>query len=251
MRSIAYAFFLWGWLVHPQLAIAEKLHTALVLAVDVSGSVSNKRWDVQRLGYARAFRHEDVIAALLHRPTAISLAQWSECIRFEQTIPWTRVTSREQILQIADAMERQERVGGMVTCLAGALLKSARLFDSLPWVANRKIIDIPGDGSHNEILYVTDFRGPVFERERLLSADLRDARDQVLKKGIAINGLPIMVHPPDGDANLTYIVDYYCRRVVGNPDPGLEPICEVVSDGDDFEAFIRALWKKLTLELLS
>ena len=63
-----------------QNASVRNVDTLLVLATDVSNSVTKERWDVRRNGYAAAFANEDVQKALLsgaHGAIGLCLIQWS------------------------------------------------------------------------------------------------------------------------------------------------------------------------------
>ncbi len=64
---------------------------ALVLAVDVSSSVTTERWELQRQGYAAAFRSSEVLHAIRSGPTgviAVTMVQWSDMAHQQQTVPW-------------------------------------------------------------------------------------------------------------------------------------------------------------------
>jgi hypothetical protein len=53
---------------------------ALVLAVDASGSVSNDRFELQKQGYAAAFRNRQVlnsIRSLITQSIAVTMMQWT------------------------------------------------------------------------------------------------------------------------------------------------------------------------------
>src|SRR6185312_11649242 len=67
---------------------------ALVLAFDVSGSVSPRRFDLQREGYATAFASPQLIGAIRstnHRAIAVTLVEWSGAYQQEQVIGWTLI----------------------------------------------------------------------------------------------------------------------------------------------------------------
>ena len=71
-------FFL-SWLLLPLRAVACDL--ALVLAVDVSGSVDRGEYRVQMDGLAAALRDGVVVDALIHQQAYVSLIQWSGASR--------------------------------------------------------------------------------------------------------------------------------------------------------------------------
>src|SRR5688572_18746295 len=64
----------------------------LVLAVDTSGSVNQERFELQRIGYATAFRHPRVLHAIRSGSTgaiAVTMTQWTGPALQVQVVPWT------------------------------------------------------------------------------------------------------------------------------------------------------------------
>ena len=64
----------------------------LVLAVDASGSISDDRWDLERRGYADAFRDPELIRVIRSGPVgaiAVTLVQWSSEYQQSQIVGWT------------------------------------------------------------------------------------------------------------------------------------------------------------------
>src|SRR5690242_12261519 len=61
-------------------AAQTKTDILLVLAVDASGSVNQTRFELQRRGYAEAFRHPRVLSAIRGLTTqsiAVTMTQWT------------------------------------------------------------------------------------------------------------------------------------------------------------------------------
>jgi hypothetical protein len=92
----------------------------------------------------------------------------------------------------------------------------ALLFDN-PFEATRRVIDVSGDGSNN--------RG----------RSVNQARDEAVRAGVGINGLPILALEPDLD-------HYFKQNVVGGPGA-------FVVAAKDFETFGEAILKKLIAEI--
>src|SRR5579864_3467793 len=96
----------------------------LVLAVDASGSVNQTRFELQRHGYAEAFRNPRVVQAIgagTRRSIAVAMVQWTGPTLHVQAIPWARVSdarSAESLAAAIDATPRQLFRGG--TSLSGA-----------------------------------------------------------------------------------------------------------------------------------
>jgi Protein of unknown function (DUF1194) len=61
-------------------AMARTVDLALVLAVDVSGSVNSERFELQRQGYAKAFASREIIEAIAageNHAIAVTFVEWS------------------------------------------------------------------------------------------------------------------------------------------------------------------------------
>jgi hypothetical protein len=176
---------------------ADKVDLALVLAVDVSGSIDMEEFLLQRHGYAAAFRDPRLIAAIVggkHRRIAVTMLEWAGASGQTQVIPWTVVDGRDKARALADRLATAPRhvFGGASTSISGAIDASVRLLERSGYEAEREVIDVSGDG-HNNAGRPASF-----------------ARDAALLKGIVINGLAILTD--DG------ILDVHYRdHVIGGP----------------------------------
>jgi uncharacterized protein DUF1194 len=193
----------------------------LVLAVDASGSVNQARFDLQKQGYAAAFRNPRVQRAIQSGRTqsiAVTMVQWTGPAQQILVVPWTLVRDRSSANLLADAIESTQRqLFGGGTSISGAIDYSVTLMPTGPFRGTKLIIDISGDGSNN--------RG----------RDVRQARDEAVRAGISINGLPILTLEPDLDR-------YYFDNVIGGPGA-------VVVPAENYEAFADAIIKKLIIEI--
>jgi Protein of unknown function (DUF1194) len=194
---------------------AERVATAIVFAVDVSGSVNAERYVLQRAGIAGIFT-DDGIEHLLDGGLAVTVMEWSD--GHEVVVPWTIVRTLRDARALAARINATSRSSGYSTALSLALFAAADLLDACPCEAASRIIDVSGDGANN---------GPV-------STNI--ARDQVVARGIRINGLPI-VTPPEPD-----LAAWYKANVVGGNGGFME-----VANG--FEDFARAMRRKFLLEV--
>lgn len=123
---------------------------ALVLAVDISGSVDPEEYRIQMDGVAAALRDGIVAEALLDQQAFVTLLQWTGSNRQRQTLPWTQMTSFAQIDAFADAVERDPRVWrNFSTAIGEALAVSRELLAQVPQCA-RHVVDVSGDGRSNE-----------------------------------------------------------------------------------------------------
>jgi hypothetical protein len=193
----------------------------LVLAVDVSGSVNQTRFELQRDGYVAAFRNVrvlDTIRSGPHQAIAVTMMQWTGPALQVHVVPWMRIgdkSSAEAFAAAAAGAPRQLFGGG--TSISGAIDYAVTLMSESPYHGKRRVIDVSGDGSNN--------------RGRLVNF----ARDEAVAANIGINGLPILTLEPDLDA-------YYERNVIGGPGA-------FVIAAKSYEAFADAILKKLISEI--
>jgi hypothetical protein len=210
-----------------------KVDLALVLAVDASGSVSDDRWELERQGYADAFRDPEVIRAIRGGEVgaiAVTLVQWSGRFQQSQVIGWTLVHDQASAAKFATALAAMPHHFRSWTSISSGLSFSAHLLRTAPYDAPRRVIDVSGDGpdSTSEVI----IQGTAAD-----AAELRAVRDQLVAQGFVINGLPIL-----GDPRIRAIDLYYEANVIGGPGA-----FEVVAE--DFTAFARAVRRKLLLEI--
>ena len=88
----------------------ERVDVALVLAVDVSGSVDDARFVLQMEGVARAFEDAEVQRTILsgrHGALLVTLVNWSHRPRI--AIPWTIVASATDAANFAAQVRRAPR----------------------------------------------------------------------------------------------------------------------------------------------
>ncbi len=193
----------------------------LVLAVDASGSVNQERFELQKQGYAAAFRHPQVLRAIRSGRTqsiAVTMTQWTGPTMQVIVVPWTLVRDQASADALADAIEKSQRQlfsGG--TSISGAIDFGVTLMPTGPFRGMKRIIDVSGDGSNNRGRPVTL------------------ARDDAVRAGITINGLPILALEPDLDR-------YYFENVIGGPGAIMVPAA-------NYDAFAQAILKKLVMEI--
>src|SRR5262249_34573692 len=121
---------------------------ALVLAVDVSASVTADSYMLQRNGIARAFeniRVVEMISAIPGRIEALVL-EWSAPDTRAVPVPWRRVADAKSAAAFAAALRATGRSSDGLTAIGPALLTAAAAFDRLPEPAEQRVIDISGDG---------------------------------------------------------------------------------------------------------
>jgi hypothetical protein len=192
---------------------------ALVLAVDVSSSVSADTYLLQRNGIVRAFENPPLISAISAIPGGIEVKvlEWSDPDRIVVTVGWRRVVDAASGAAFTAALRATKRGSGGLTAIGPALLAAAAAFDDLPEPADRRIVDISGDG-------MADFGLPPTV-----------ARDRLVAAGISINGLAILTTEP-------WLEDYYRANVIGGPGA-------FVVVARDSQSFADAMLRKLVQEV--
>lgn len=129
---------------------ARACDLALLLAVDVSGSVDRQEYRIQMGGLAAALRDGIVADALVSQQANVALVQWTGATRQRQTIPWSPMLSHADVLNFADQVDRNERVWrNYSTAIGEAIAVSRAAFADVPH-CTRRVIDVSGDGVSNE-----------------------------------------------------------------------------------------------------
>jgi hypothetical protein len=194
---------------------------ALVLAVDTSGSVSMGRFELQKQGYATAFRNPQVLSAIRSLGTqsiAVTMFQWTGPLLHIVVADWALIKDEASAGAFAGAIDAApRRLFGGGTSISGAIDYGRVLLAESPYKGARQIIDISGDGSNNSGRPVTS------------------ARDDAVADGVGINGLPILSVEPGLD-------HYYHDNVIGGPGAFMIPAA-------NYDNFADAILKKLINEI--
>jgi hypothetical protein len=117
---------------------AERVATAIVFAVDVSGSVNDERYELQRAGIAAVFA-DDGVEPLLEGGLAVALIEWSD--EPFVALPWTILRSPADAHALATRIHDVPRITGFSTGLSVALLAAADLLDACPCAAINRTTD--------------------------------------------------------------------------------------------------------------
>jgi hypothetical protein len=208
---------------HESARAQTEVDILLVLAVDVSGSVDAQRFELQKIGYVTAFQNPRVLSAILsgrNRAIAVTMMQWSDPSAQAQVLPWTMVNDETSLKSAAAVVESAPRMmNAGSTSISGAIDHAMTLFAQSPYKAERRVIDVSGDGSNNRGRPVTQ------------------ARDEAVDAGVVINGLPILAVEPNLDT-------YFKDNVIGGRGAFMIP-------AQSFEAFAEAILTKLIIEIAS
>ena len=206
----------------PGLARAQTpVDLQLVLAVDASGSVDQRRVNLQKQGYVAAFQNPKVLNAIqsgAYQSIAVTMFQWTGPLLQSEVIPWMIIrdaASAQAVSRAIDAVPR--RIFGGGTSISGAIDFGVTRFARGELESDRKVIDISGDGANNG------------------GRSASRARDDAVSLGITINGLPILSIEP-------WLEQHFRDEVIGGPGAFLV-------SARDFESFGDAIVKKLIAEI--
>src|SRR3954463_10355287 len=154
-KFIAALAIAWLGLVAPARAHTDgrpSTDLLLVLAVDASGSVNQERFELQRRGYAEAFRNPRVLNAVRGGSTgsiAVTMVQWTGPTMQVQVVPWTPIKDERTITAFAGAIEAAPRqLFGGGTSISGAIDYSMLILPTAPFNGFKRVIDVSGDGSN-------------------------------------------------------------------------------------------------------
>lgn len=131
-------------------APARACDVALLLAVDVSGSVSREEYRTQMQGLADGLRDGAVSEALVAGEAMLSVVQWTGSSRQEVTVPWTEISSFDALEAFASQVEAAPRRWRNFSTAIGEALEFSRKQFGAAGSCKKRIIDISGDGSSNE-----------------------------------------------------------------------------------------------------
>lgn len=166
----------------PALAVPVALELSLV--IDVSGSVTTAEYELQRTGYANAFRDPGIqsqIASLAASGgVAVNVIQFATSAT--QAIDWTLLTTVASINAFADTLDTMTRALTGSTAIANAISFATEAILFNQYTGARMVIDLSADGVENTIAGCNT----------TTCSAVQAVRDDAALEGIVINGLPIL-----------------------------------------------------------
>ena len=212
---------------------AEQVDLLLVLAADVSRSIDDQKFELERRGYAAALSDPKVLQAISSGPNgriAIAFVEWAGANSQKLVIDWTLVKDGNDARSIAGRLLESPRSFADRTAIGAGIDFARAQFARSPYASDRRVIDVSGDGTNNS------------------GRDVRAARDDAIGNEVTtINGLVILsltpipynpehTNPPGGLDN------YYRDNVVGGTNA-------FVMVAEDFESFGKSIVAKLIREI--
>ena len=217
------------WLTQISAAV-EPVDVELVLAVDVSLSMSPDELEIQRRGYAAALTHDHVLQAIAdgtYGKIAVTYVEWAGTTWQHVIVPWTVIANRADAERVVAQLSAHPPGSARRTSISGALEFGSDLFAESGFQGVKRVIDISGDGPNNQ------------------GAPVDITRDALVKQGIIINGLPLMTRGGfTGAFDVNNLDRYYSDCVIGGPGSFMIPV-------NDWTQFPEAIRRKLVLELAS
>ena len=233
LRSLLVLLALCSAPAAPAARAAEQVDLLLVFAADVSRSIDQPKFQLQREGYAAAIADKRVLEAITagrNKRIAVAFVEWSGVSSQKVLIDWTVIDGADAARKFGDQLielprsfaERTSISGGIDFAMARAGARALR-----------------GAAPHHRRV---GRRHQQFRPRRRRSPATRP-----LAKGVTINGLVILserpmawnpehTNPPGGLAN------YYRTNVIGGPGA-------FVMVAEDFNSFGQAIVKKLIAEI--
>ena len=186
---------------------------ALILAIDVSGSVQPEHYELQRDATAQAM--VQIMRPHPGTPMAVQVIMWGTDPHV--VIPWRLLQTTADVHTVAQELTQVARPEHGFTNMSSLMEDALESFDHTPCEPERKIIDISGDGTDTE-------RRAHFMRDR--------AREQEVQ----VNALAIETDIQDYD-----ITEYFRSQVI-TPDG-------FVITARSWHDFSRAIRTKLAMEI--
>jgi Protein of unknown function (DUF1194) len=211
---------------------AQDADMALVLVTDVSRSIDDGEFKLEKAGYAAAFTDQRVIAAIrggVVGAIAVAYVEFAGSGQVSTVLDWSMIRDAASAKAFAAAIAAAPRSFAGRTAISSGIGRGAALLAESGVDAARRVIDVCGDGTNNA------------------GREITEARDDAVKAGITINGLAIIndhpvswtfahVQPPGG------LVKYYRENVIGGPGA-------FVLEVHDFHSFGEAMTRKLVTEI--
>lgn len=222
-RSASAIFFAAAILISPALA-EEIVDLELVLAIDASSSVDDSEWELQRQGYAGAFRDPEIQAALASGPNkrvGIAVVVWADATVPRWDSDWFVLATPADSERLAGFMAGLPRIPVGGTGIGAGLAFAIRKLDRNGVTALRQVVDVSGDGRETP------------PRETVVLIPMANALARA--KGVIVNGLAIV----NEDQGLAV---WYRDNVIAGPG-------SFVMAAADYEDFAEAIRKKLLKEI--
>ncbi|AFY58850.1 Protein of unknown function (DUF1194) [Rivularia sp. PCC 7116] len=198
----------------------------LSLLVDVSGSINDNEFNLQKQGYVGVFSNASLFNNFISKgekgKIAVNYIYWSSSTLQQEVVGWTLIDSVEASQNFANAINGANRPFGGSTSPGSAIDFATPLFSTNKFDGERQVIDVSGDG-----------RGSAL--------NTANARDNALNSSIdAINGIVI--------GGSSSVKAFYENNVIGGVNGDGNP--GFVVEASTFADFGSAIDKKIKAEII-
>jgi hypothetical protein len=211
---------------------ADNVDVALVLVTDVSRSIDDSEFTLEKNGYAAAFTSNQVLTAIRNGPLGaigVAYVEFASGFEVKTVLEWSVIRDQASAQAFVEKLTAAPRSYWGRTAISAGIDHAVGMLAENNLNATRRTIDVCGDGTNNA------------------GREVSEARDDAVKAGITINGLAIInehpvswtfahVQPPGG------LAKYYHENVTGGPG-------SFVMEVRDFKAFGEAMTRKLVAEI--
>jgi hypothetical protein len=203
----------------------EVVDLELVLAIDASSSVDDNEWELQRQGYADAFRDPEIQHAITSGPkkrVAIAVVVWADASVPRWDSDWFVLTAPSDSEALADFMAALPRIPVGGTGIGMGVASAIRKLDRNGLTAPRQVVDVSGDGRETP------------PRETVVLIPMANAMARA--RGVTVNGLAIVNEDPG-------LAAWYRDNVIAGHG-------SFVMTAVGYEDFAEAIRKKLLREII-
>jgi hypothetical protein len=213
----------------------QAVDAAIVLAADVSRSIDDEEFALQRRGYADAIRSQQVLDAVStgpHGAIALAYVEWAGDGEDKVVVDWAVIRNEADAGAFAAALTAAPRSFVGRTAIGTAIDFSFAMFAESAFSTDLRVIDVSGDGTNNQGHVVTEARDAAVGAGAIING-----LAIYNKKAAAVGGyLALHTNPPGG------IAQYYRDNVTGGAGAFVLQI-------DDFKSFGEAMMRKLVNEI--
>lgn len=161
MRRLFAVALVWLALASPATRAVEPVDLLLVLAADISRSVDQQKFKLQRQGYTSAIADRQVPEAIRsghNGHIAVLFMEWSGSDSQQVVIDWTMVDGAKAAQRFGDRLLKGRRSFVNRTSISGCIDFAAAQFARAPFASDRRTIDVSVDGTNNAGRRVTQAR---------------------------------------------------------------------------------------------
>src|SRR5271166_6221022 len=188
-----------------------EVDAAVVLAADVSRSIDDGEFALERRGYAEAIQSQKLLNAIStgpHGAIALAYVEWAGESEQMIVVDWAVIRNAADAHAFATSLSGAPRSFVGRTAIGSAINFALALFSEVKFATDRRVIDVSGDGTSNQ-------RSPVTA-----------ARDAAVGAGATINGLTIFNAGPRRWGCCGVPTDWFAMPAIGGEKPTMSVFAE-------------------------